>query len=180
MWFTISNALIVISTIFTIFAFQNNEFISMFGMSHLFLLQWDYLKLLIQFCLYSFFHWGFFHLLFNSMFLYFFWNQLEYHIWKKWYLFFFIFTTIFNGIALLVFTQIWTVTVWISWFALAILSFYTFLLYEAKNPEYKWWITALVINILIGFSAQISFVWHLFGAIFWGIFYLIYKFSRKK
>lgn len=177
---SVSNAFIVISTIFTIFSFQNPELITMFWMSHLFLSQWDYVKLLIQFCLYSFLHGGFFHLLFNSLFLYFFWNQLEYLIWKTWYIVFFIFTTLFNGIALLLLTQEWTITFGISWFALAIISFYTLLLYDVKNPEYKWWITALVINILVWFSPQVSFVWHLFGAISWGIFYGLYKFLGKK
>lgn len=180
MWFSISNILIIISIIFTFFSAWNPELSRFFGMSHLFLLQWDYLKLFFQFCLYSFLHGGFFHLLFNSVFLYFFWNQLEYHIWKKWYILFFILTTIFNGIALLLFTQIGTITIWISGFALAILSFYTLLLYEVKNPEYKWGITAIIINILIWFSAQISFIWHLFWAIFGGFFYGVYKFFTKK
>lgn len=180
MWLTISNALIIISTIFTIFSFQQTELASIFGMNHLFVLQWDVVRLALQFCMYSFLHGGILHLIFNSMFLYFFWNQLEYKIWKKWYVSFFIWATLFNGIALLLLTPIGTVTIGISGFALAILSFYTLLLYEVKDPEYKWGITALVINILIGFSAQISFIGHLFGAIFWGIFYLIYKFFRKK
>lgn len=180
MWLSISNALIIISTIFTLFSLQNPELLTMFGMNHLFLFQWDYLNLLIQFCLYSFIHWGFFHLFFNSLFLYFFWNQLEYLIWKKWYIIFFIFTTFFNGIALLVLEEVGSVTFGISWFALAIISFYTLLLYEVKNPEYKWGITALVINILVWFSPQVSLVWHLFGAISWGIFYGLYKFLGKK
>lgn len=180
MWLTISNALIIISAIFTLVWVQQMELSSIFGMSHLFLLQGDYLRLAIQFCMYSFLHWGILHLLFNSIFLYFFWNQLESKIWKKWFLFFFLWTTLFNGIALLIFTQVGTVTIWISGFALAILSFYTLLLYERKDAEYKWWITALIINILIGLSAQVSFIGHLFGAIFWGIFYVIYRLFTKR
>lgn len=179
MGLSLSNAFIVISAIFTFFSLQDNEF-RIFGMNHFFLLQWDYIKLVLQFCFYSFLHGWFFHLLFNSFFLYIFWNQVEWYIGRKWYMIFFVFVTILNGISLLILTQIGTNTIGISGFALAILSFYTLLLYQAKNPEYKGGITALVINIFIGLSAQISFVGHLFGAIFWGVFYLIYVFISRR
>lgn len=175
---TISNTLIIISLIFTI-AFLKNDSLWIYSMNHFFLIKKDYLNIFFQFLLYSFFHGWFFHLIFNSIFLYIFWNQLEFNIWKKWFTIFFIFITIFTWISLLILTPFWTNTIWISWFWLAILSFFTLLLYEKNDQEYKWWITAIIVNVAIWLSSQISFVWHLFWAIWWVIFYFIYKFFRR-
>lgn len=176
---SISNALIFLSTLITILSYFNNDLLS-FWLNHFFLESGNYKVVILQFILYSFLHWWIFHLLFNSLFLYIFWNQVEYIIWKRYYLIFFIFITIFNWISLIFLTKIWTNTIWISWFGLAILSFLTIYLYEKKDAEYKWWITWIVLNILVWFSAKISLIWHLFWAIWWGIFYFIYKFLKSK
>ena len=168
----ITLSLIIISLIFTLVSFQNQE-IFIFWMNHYFLNNNEYLKVFIQFCFYSFIHGSIMHLAFNSLFLYIFWNQVEQIIWSKKYLIFFILNTIFVWINILLFSK--ANTVWISWFGMALLSFYTLLLYEKKDNEYKWWITAIVINILIWLGATISLVWHLFWAIFGFIFYIIHK-----
>lgn len=176
MWLNISNSLIIISAIFTFFSFKDSEFL-IFWMNDFFLVQWDYLKLFFQFCFYSFLHWSILHLVFNSLFLYIFWNKVEEYMGKKDYFIFFIFVTILNWISLLILSS-WN-TIWISWFAMALLAFYTLMLYQVRDNEYKWWITALIINILIWFSAQISLVWHLFWAIFWWIFFYLHKIYKK-
>lgn len=173
---TLSNSFIIISTIFTLISFKNQE-ILVYWMNKFFLLNENYIQILIQFCFYSFIHWNIIHLLFNSLFLYIFWNKVEEIIWKKLFITFFILTTIFNGIFLLLLSS-WN-TIWISWFGMALLSFYTLKLYQIGNDEYKWWITAIIINILIWFSSSISLIWHLFWAIFWWIYFLALKLTKR-
>jgi len=176
MLLTLSNFLIIISFIFTLISVKNPEILS-FWMNNFFILQNDFLKVFIQFCFYSFLHWWVLHLVFNSIFIYIFWNKVEEIIWFKNYFIFFILTTVFNWIFILLLSN--SNTIWISWFALALLSFYTLKLHEVKNSDYKWWITAIILNVLIWFSSQISFVWHLFWAIFWVIYFYILKIIKK-
>lgn len=169
-----SNLLILISLIFTLISFLFPEVLIMWMNKH-FLFKWDYLYLWIQFFTYSFLHGWILHLLSNSLFLYIFWNPVEQIIWKNKFILFFILTTIFNWIFLLIFSS-WN-TIWISWFAMAILTYYTLILKSRWNPEYKWWIVAIIINLLIWLDASISFLWHFAWALFWLIFY---SFLRKK
>lgn len=168
-----SNLLIIISAIFTAISFIYPN-ILMLGMNSYFLNTWNYPVFLVQIRTYSFLHGWILHLISNSLFLYIFWNPVEIIIWRKKFIIFFISSTIFNAILLIIFSS-WN-TIGISWFALAVLTYYTLILKSRNNPEYKWWIVAIVINILIWFSSWISFVWHLAWAIFWLIFYN----SRKK
>jgi len=168
----ITNSLIIISIIFTIISFQKED-ILFFWMNNYFLNSWEYFELFLQFCFYSFIHGSIMHLAFNSLFLYIFWNQVEEILWSKKYLIFFVLNTIFVWISILIFSK--ANTVWISWFGMALISFYTFYLYRKKDSEYKWWITAIIINIIIWFSPTISLVWHLFWAIFGLIYFIIYK-----
>lgn len=114
----------------------------------------------------------------NSIFIYYFWNILEIIIWKKKYLIFFIITTISIWILLTTLTN--DATIWISWFAMAVLSYFTLELKSKNNPEYKWWITAIIINIWIWFYPWISLYWHLFWAIIWVLFYYITNDFTKK
>lgn len=174
---TLSNSLILISAIITIIAFWNENLYE-FWMNKYFFYTWNYLFVLIQFFLYSFLHGWVFHLLFNSIFVYYFWNKLENYLWNFKYLLFFLIATIFNWICILYFTS-WN-TIWISWFAMALLSFLTLKLFELKNDEYKWWIMAIVLNIVIWFTPWISFVWHFSWVIIWVIFYFIDRFLLQK
>ncbi len=168
-----SNLLIIISAIFTAFSFIYPNILILW-MNSYFLNTWNYPVFLVQIWTYSFLHWGLLHLFSNSIFLYIFWNPVEAIIWRKKFITFFISTTIFNALALSVFSS--GNTIGISWFALAVLTYYTLILKSMNNEEYKWWIVAIVINILIWFSSWISFVWHLAWAIFW----LIFFYFRKK
>lgn len=173
---TISNSFIIISAIITFISFKNIELLS-FWMNGYFFALWDYMKLVLQFIFYSFLHWSIFHLLFNWVFLYYFWNQVEIILWFKKYLIFFVLATVFNWVSILIFTS-WN-TIWISGFCMALLSFYTLKLFEIKNPEFKWWITAIIINVAIWLTPWISLVWHLFWAIFGWIFYYFDKLLKK-
>lgn len=176
MWLSLSNALIIISTIFTFVSFQNPDF-TLFWMNSYFLQNGDFLRTFFQFCFYSFLHGSILHLLFNSLFIFIFWNKVEDYLGKKLFFIFFVFVTILNWVSILILSN--ANTIWISWFALALLSFYTLMLYQVKDPEYKWWVTAIIINILIWFWSQISLVWHLFWAIFWALFFFILKILKK-
>ena len=172
---TISNILILLSAIFTLLVYLYPNLI-VFWINKYFLLKWEYIIYFIQLFSWTFIHSWFLHLLTNSVFIYLFWNWLEYYIWKKKFLIFFLSSTIFLWLIISNLSN--QNTVWISWFAMALLSYYTILLYSLKNPEYKWWITAIVINIWIWLVPWISLLWHLFGAIYWIIFFIITK-SKK-
>jgi len=170
--------LILISIIFTILATIFPK-IYILSINNLFLDEWLYHIYIIQFFTGTFLHWGIIHLFFNSFFIYYFWNIVEWLIWKKKFTVFFIFSTIFIG-ALITSISNWN-TVWISGFCMALLSYYTLELKSRNDIEYKWWITALVINIWIWFIPWISLYWHLFWAIAGIIYYLITKeFFRKR
>ena len=176
---TVSNFLIIICIVISFFSFH---FLSLnqFWINDFFLQKWDYFHYILQIIMYNFIHWNYMHLLSNIIFIYLFWNLVEIILWKQKFIIFFIFITIFNWILLSVFAN-WT-TIWISWFALAILVYYTLELKSLKNPDYKWWITAILLNIWIWLIPWISLLWHLFWAIWWAIFYFINKdfFSRQK
>ncbi|EKE26039.1 MAG: hypothetical protein ACD_4C00459G0003 [uncultured bacterium (gcode 4)] len=167
-----SNLLILTSAFVTIIS-SVNPWILIFWMNKDFLVSWNYLLFLIQFLLYQFLHGWLFHILSNSLFIYIFWNQLESFIWNKRYITFFVLNSIFVWIALL-FLSTWT-TIWISWFAMAILAYITMELKRRKNPEYKSALLFLWINVAIGLTGNISFVWHLFWAIFGIMFYFFNK-----
>ena len=174
---SVSNILISLSVIFTSVSFIEPGVFSLW-MNKYFLNSWDYHIYFVQFFTSNLLHWGLMHLFFNSVFVYYFWNILEWLIWRRKYISFFIFTVFFNGIAITYLSN-WN-TVWISWFAIALLTYYTLELRSRKMEEYRWWITAIIINIWLGFHPQISMVWHLAWAIAWIIFYLLNKdFLRK-
>lgn len=177
MKFKITNWLIIICIIFTIISFINNDLL-LYWLNTNFLKPKLYLQnFIIQLFTYSFLHWWIMHLLFNSVFLYTFWNKVECLLWWKKYLIFFIFNTLFNAVAILIFSS-WT-TIWISWFCMSLLAYYTLHL-KNNNFEYKWWITAIIINIIMWFWTNISLIWHLFWAIFWVIFYFLFWKKMKK
>ena len=170
---SITKILIAISFITTVLSYFMDS-IMLFWMNNSFLLAWNYLAYFVQMILYSFIHWWIMHLLMNMLFLYYFWWILELLIWRKKYLIFFIFITVFNWI-LLTFFQWNYNTIWISGFCMAILSYYILELKSRNNPEYKWWITAIVLNIVVWFLPWISLFWHLFWAIWGFIFYFLNK-----
>lgn len=176
--FSISNILILISALFTfLFIFLPDLYI--LWINNIFLEKGLYYMYFLQIFTGTFLHWWLFHLLANSLFLYLFWNTLELLIWKNKFLLFFIFSTIFIWV-MMWFTLVWN-TIWISGFCMALLSYYTLELKSRNNPEYKWWITALIINIWIWIIPWISLLWHFYWAIAWLLFYIINKeFMRRK
>jgi membrane associated rhomboid family serine protease len=160
---SISNILILLSIIFTLLSFKFQNLL-VFWMNNFFIERWEYYYYFLQFFTSNFIHWDLMHLLFNWLFIYIFWNMVEIMLWKNKFILFFIFISIFNWIWLTYFANNQN-TIWISWFALALLSYYTLELKSQKNPEYTGWITAILINIAIWFLPWISLLWHLFWTI---------------
>ncbi len=180
MWqnkFTVSNILIVISIFFTLLTAVYPD-IYKFGMNDIFFDAQIYYIWMIQMFTSQFIHGGIIHLLMNAFFILYFWNVLEKIVWSKKMLIFFILNSLFLWVFL---TFMWAGnTVGISWFALAILTYYTLLLKKRHNPEYRGGITAIIINILIWISPGISFLGHLWGMIFGAFFFFIIEKLYKK
>jgi membrane associated rhomboid family serine protease len=189
--FTISNFFIILSAIFLVLKWFYPNLTILWWLHNLYFEAWKFLMIPVQFIFYNFLHWDIFHLLFNWVFIYIFWNQVEEYIGKTKYILFFLFSSFFiwalflffanNSIEILWYTikTSWVI-IWISGFALALLSFYTLILYSKWIDEYKWWVMAIILNILIWFTGSISLAGHLFWAISGIIFYLIIKKSLKK
>jgi membrane associated rhomboid family serine protease len=175
---SISNYLIALSIFITILSVPFPELLN-YGMnSYNLSITGNYLLLSLQFLLYQFLHWSILHILGNSIFIYIFWNQVEKLLWTKKYIIFFILNTIFTWAALL-FLSSWN-TIWISWFAMAVLGYMFMELRRINHPDYRWAGTFLVINILIWFTSNISLIWHLAGAIFGILYFYMLNSSRNK
>ncbi len=168
---SISNILIFLSFIFTILWIYS-PLIFKYWMSWMFINSHQYYSVFIQILVFQFLHWGLLHFFSNAIFIYIFWNWLEQLIWRKKFFLFFLFSSIFLAISILIFAPA-SVTIWISWFCMALLTYYILYLKSKDNMEYKWWITALVLNIWLWFLPWISLVWHLFWAIYWVLFFYI-------
>lgn len=170
--FSVTNIFIFLSFVWFILNF-------LWFSEYIFNLQYDF-KIIFLFFISTFFHWDIFHFLFNSIFLVYFWNILEKNLWKNKYIFFFIFTVLFEWFLIKYFSSYYNV-IWISWFCMAVLAYYTLDLKDKRNPEYKTWFIFLFINIAYGIAPSVSFYGHLFWAVAWVVFYYLDKeFFRKK
>ena len=169
-----SKILVVCCIIMTGVSFVVPE-IFVLWMNTYFLDRWIYHIYLLQFFSSSFIHGSIFHLLFNSVFVYYFWEHLEKILWIKKFIVFFCLNALFIGLGITFFSATGSNTIWISGFALAIIAYYTLHLRAIGNPEYKGGITAIVINIAIGILPGISFLGHALGVVFWGMYYIIIK-----
>lgn len=151
-----------------------------FGMNRDFLDQGIYHIWVIQFFSSQLLHGSFFHFLWNAIFILYFGNSIERIIWEQKYIIFFIGNSIFLGLLL---SYLHTPnTYWISGFVLALLTYYTLALWKVWNNEYRWWITAILINIFIGFMPGVSFWGHFWGMIFWAVYFFLnqlFKYQRK-
>lgn len=170
--YSLSNIFIAISFITTAVVISIPEYYS-YWINSFYLEQWFIHIFIFQLFIWIFMHWWILHLLVNSLFIFFFWNIVENLIGIKQYILLFLITLFITGTSLILLTN--GNTVWISWFAMSLLWFYTARLYKIWDPEYKWWITAIIINIVIWLSPGISLIWHLSGAVIWIIYGLFYK-----
>lgn len=173
---TVSNTLMLLAVFFTAISFVYRD-ILIFGMNDYFLAQGNYLYWILQMFSSQLLHGSILHLVSNAIFILYFWNVLEGILWRERYLLFFVLSALFIWVVLTLLSS--ANTIWISWFALAVLTYYTLILWEKWNPEYTGWITAIVINIAIGLSPGISFLWHFSGMVFWILFFLIFEKNNK-
>ena len=171
-----SNTLIIWAGIVTFLALFMIPQLFDFGMNRFFFLRWDFHVWIIQFFSSQLLHWSILHFAFNTIFILYFWNIIEQTLGYKKMFVFFVLNSIFLWLLLTFLTAV--NTVWASGFAMAILAYYTIELYKIRHPDYGWWVTALMINIWIWLLPGISLLWHLWGALFWVIFWYgnnIYK-----
>lgn len=168
--FSISNILIYISVVFTAISFFY-EPIFRLGMNSYFLDRGIYHIFIIQIFTSMFLHGGIMHLAFNSLFVYLFGNQVENLLGAKKYVLFFVFSWVITALGLTALSA--PNTIGISSFCLAVLTYYTLALWQRGNIEYKWWITAIIVNLAIGFYPGISFAGHAFGCIAGILFFLL-------
>jgi len=117
----------------------------------------------LQFLLYSFLHWGMLHILSNVIFFLFIGKIIEITHGKSYTWLLWIWTTLFVGTVLMFLST--HSTIWWSGFAMALLTIYTLDFYKRGNPEYKWWLLLIMLNIGIGLYGNVSLLWHLAGAI---------------
>lgn len=165
-----SNTLVLISMLFTMLALSFTD-LYRFWMNDLFLNSWAYHMFWVQIFSSQFIHGNFTHLLFNSIFVFYFGNILESIIGYKKMIIFFIVCSIFLAIVLIAF---WSGnTVWMSWFLMALLTYYTLLLKQNNNPEYTAGITVIVVNVLYWLLPWISFLGHFWWMVFWWLFWFI-------
>ena len=171
---TLSNGLIAIAAIFTALTFIVPS-IYRFGMNDIFFNAGMYHYWFLQMFTSQFLHGSIMHLAMNAIFILYFWNVLERIIWKRSMLIFFIGCSVFLWVFLTLLSA--GNTVGISGFALAVLTYYTLILWKQGNPEYTGGLTAIVVNIAIGLSPGISFFGHFWGMIFWAAWWYI---TQKK
>lgn len=173
-----SHTLIVFCFIIAILGFLFPDLVTRFGLSTWYIASGDYVSLLVQILLFQFLHWGILHLLANSYFLYTAWVEVEARMSSTWYTWFFISTTIAVALALLV-LQPYAITIGISGWCMALLSYLWIDLYTTRHPMASQILTMLVMNIAIWFIPGISLVGHLFGAIWWIIWWAIFRNWRQ-
>ncbi len=128
---------------------------------------------LIQFALYSFLHGGILHILSNVVFFLFIGRIIEITHGAKYTWWLWIWTTLFVGWVLMFLAT--GPTIGWSGFAMALLSVYTLDFYRRGNPEYKWGLMLIALNIVIGLYGNISLLWHLAGAIAGFLYWMILK-----
>lgn len=173
--FSYTFLLIALSLVATLIGLINPD-IYTFWLNQQFLSQWMYHIFFLQFFTSQFIHGGIFHFLFNSIFLYYFGTQVENILQENKYILFFMFSFIFIGIWITFLGNPYVNTFGMSGFVLAILTYYTLYLRQQWNPEYKWWITAIVINILLWLTPGISFLGVISGIVY---FYIVSIFQKK-
>ena len=173
-----SHLLILLSIIVAGIGFLFPAFSRMYGLNNWFLYIWDYGSFFVQVLLFQFLHGSILHLGMNAYFLYTAWIELEARMTQNRFWYFFMTSTIFVVIALLLFSP-GTNTIGISGFCMALLSYLWMDLYTTRHPMQNQILMMLVLNIGIWFFPGISLVGHLFGAIWWIIWWFMFRNWRK-
>ncbi len=125
----------------------------------------------------NFSHIQLFHFFLNAYGLFLLWPLIENISWKRILIKLMLFSMIFATL------WVWflspSAVLWFSWVLMGMLTFvffkYKYELWMLRNQV--WFFLAL--NIFIWFMPWISFYWHLFGAIWWYIYYYLLKKIEK-
>ena len=173
-----SHLLIVFCIIIASAGFLMPTLVNSFGMNRYYLMLWDYGSLGIQILLFQFLHGSILHLFMNSYFLYSAGPEVEARMSRDRFTWFFVTSTIFVAIALLIFQPL-TNTIGISGFCMALLSYLWIDLYTTRHPMASQILVMLAINIGIWLVPGISLVGHLFWAIWGLIWWAIFRDWRK-
>ena len=179
MHYSFSNTLIVFACIVTFFALFINPSLFIFWINDNYYSAWLYHVWILQFFSAQLLHGSSLHLLFNMIFVGYFWNIIERTLWYQNMCIFFVLTSVFLWLSITFLSAPHSNTVWMSWFAMAILTYYTLELYSIKHPDYRGGITVIVINVLIWFMPNISLLWHAWGVVFWILFWYGYYLYKK-
>ena len=175
---SLSHLLILVCIVIATLGLMFPELVIRYGMSGRYLETGDYISLVVQIILFQFLHGGIIHLLANSYFLYTAWPELEARMSRDRYTWFFISTTVVVAGALLVFAP-QSLTIGISGWCMALLSYLWIDLYTTRHPMAPQVLAMLAINIGIGLVPGISLVGHLAGAIWWLVWWGIARNWRK-
>ncbi|HRI36257.1 MAG TPA: rhomboid family intramembrane serine protease [bacterium] len=141
-----------------------------------FLLMGEYADFAFQVVLFQFFHADIWHLLGNSLSLLIFGNVVERIMGTTRYAWFFIASTLFVSLLILLFSR--APTVGISGFAMAVFAYLALELRAQRHPEFGGIAAMVAINIAIGFLPQISLIGHAAGAVFGVIAFFLPRLFR--
>ena len=169
-----SHLLILVSVVVSIIGFTFPDFQRLFWLSGYSLYSGAYINAIVQIILFQFLHGNILHLLMNSYFLYTAGPEVEVRMSPNRYIWFFVTSTIFVAIALFI-LQPGALTIGISGFCMALLSYLWIDLYTTRHPMASQILIMLIVNIGIWLVPGISLIWHLFGAIWWLIWWTIRK-----
>jgi len=167
-----SHQLICIMGVVSIIGFIYPHFVWLFGWSGIW---WPISHTLASLILFQFLHGGILHLLLNTFFLYQAWGEVETRMSRDRFWYFFITSSVFIASMLTFFSS--GITIGMSGFCMALLSYFWVDLFTTRHPLANQILIMLIINIAIWLSGDISFVGHFFGAV-WGIVW--WYFFREK
>lgn len=162
-----SHLLILISAIISFIGFIFPTFQGIYGFHVFHILGWDIFSVVTQVTLFQFIHANIIHLFMNSYFLYTAGPLVESRMSRDRFTAFFICTTLFIALALYFLAPL-ALTIGISGFCMALLSYLWIDLYTQRHPMTSQIFIMLIINIGIGLVPGISLVGHAAGAL-WGV-----------
>lgn len=169
-----SHALILVSIVVAFLGFSFPEFQMLFWFHRISLGGDGVIFLIGQLFLYQFLHGNMLHLLLNSYFLYQAGPEVESRMSRSRFQLFFLANTFFVAIALW-FLAPQSITIGISGFCMALLSYLWIDLYTTRHPMANQILIMLVINIALWLTGNISFVGHFFGAVFGVMWWFLYR-----
>jgi membrane associated rhomboid family serine protease len=143
---SISHALIVMSVMVSVIGFIFPAFMGAYGFHTGSYMRGDWMTFFMQICLWQFLHSGIIHLLMNSYFLYSAGPAVETRMSGDRFIAFFVTTAIFISGALFFFSP-YSLTIGMSGFCTAILSYLCLDLYTTRHPAMMEMVMMLAVNI---------------------------------